>query len=187
MPERIRLKLATAVLHEAYRVAEAHEMSYEPIRRSVPLNVASDLEKINRELLFNREAAQVSHDFFLGYAIKNNALLTAESRRVIGFLADIYWKDKDICITELRVPETGNLLHHSTIIDIVSFYPEVHLTRKMAETIAEAGGLERFTLPQKKGKPGKEYWSLESQTRREVGKKSEFTRIKIRQRRKNAA
>lgn len=174
--------LAISILQEAYNLAGADKSYHSKLFKSIPVNRASELEKENRKWFLDDEtAAQVSHDFFMNYALENDFILTQNARRIIAFLHDRYHSKYPAYITELRVPETGRIENHKVLIDLACFFPDIARLKEEAEKIAATGELMPFILSEK-GKPWQKYWCLESRANEEYLGKSELTRIKLRQR-----
>ena len=182
------LEDARRKLSLAYQKALKDAKSKEDLYKSSPLNEVAKAERIYRlHFLDDIELAKEADDFYQEYAKRYPMILTPDANYLLrkfnerrktsqeqGFMQGIY-------ITEISVPPTGDLNHHTVKIDLVTFL-ELYPTIKTLDTYF-AGALSFLRIPPSfKSIPGHEYVSCESQTFKYPSGKTEKTKLKLRKR-----
>lgn len=153
---------------------------YDNLHKNLPLNKVSRIERVYRKLFLDcEEIAGVSHEFYVEYAKKYPFLLTQDANKIVDSLSNM--NNPRFYITEMYVPQTGNIAVHKTEIDIASFY-DAGETMRTFEYCVMPRTLSPLHTPRQKGEPANKYWSTRAHSERHIFGKIENTVVKIRKR-----
>ena len=172
------------ILRAVYATALEEEATCSELCKGKPLYHAARVEKHFRRLfLDNEELADLSNEFFLGYAQRNPHILTPEARRVVKILAENHKNHSPrIYVVELDVPDTGNIAKHLVDMDLVSFLDIQRTQGFLEQRIQRPSGIAPFSHRHQKGNLDSRYWVMHSVTRKRDDYKEEITDIKLRKR-----